>query len=211
MKSAYPELPLIKNPKITTVGLEESVHILLDTADECLAKAVFAVMFAEARRSSDKKSFSSAGEYNYSGVQTDGNRWGYSKPIVSVFRRVDSGGNYREFAGFKDNAGFFDFMANRIKGKGFDGCDADKWTDTYIQSWWSPSAKAQYRKGSAKFNEKKAIYNSAIKRFEEYKQTYKPRIINKPKARKIFLAVGIGLVVLGIGGTVAYFLLKGKK
>lgn len=208
MKSAYPELPLIKNPKTTTVGLEESVHILLDMGDECLAKAVFAVMYAEARRTSDKKSFSSAGEYNYSGVQTDGSRWGYSKPIVSVFRKVDSGGNYREFAGFKDNEGFLDFMANRIKGKGFDGCNADNWTETYIQKWWSPSAKASYGKGTEKYNDKKSIFNSAIKKFDEYKKTYVGKTARKGK--KLLIGLTIGFVILGIVGTIIYVINKQK-
>ena len=208
MKSAYPELPLISNPKITTVGLEESVHILLDLEDKCLAKAVFAVMYAEARRTKDKKSFSSAGEYNYSGVQTDGGRWGYSKPIVSVFRRVDSGGNYREFAGFKNNEGFFDFMSNRIKGKGFDGCDADKWTETYIQSWWSPKAKNQYGKGTAKFNEKKAIYNSAMKRFDEFAKTYEPKKKNKNRR---FLIIGLSLIGIIGAGALAYYFIKRRQ
>ena len=75
MKTAYPELPEIKKPDITTVGLEESVHILLSEADdECLARAVFGIMWAEANKTSDKTAFKSAGNYNYSGVQTDGNR-----------------------------------------------------------------------------------------------------------------------------------------
>jgi hypothetical protein len=174
MKTAYPELPLIKNPDITTVGLEDSVHILLSQAeDECLARAVFGVMWAEASRTSDKKSFRSAGNYNYSGVQTDGNRWAYSDPIVNRFWKTDVGGNYREFAGFKNNEGFFDFMLNRIKAKKFNGCNADDWTNTYIQSWWSPKAKAQYTKGSQKYNDKKAIFNTAMKRFDEFKQTFK--------------------------------------
>jgi hypothetical protein len=214
MKSAYPELPLIKNPKSTSVSLEESVHYLLGLTDECNARAVYSIMVAEASRTDDKKSFRSAGEYNYAGVQTDGNRWGYSDPIVSVFRRTDSGGNYREFAGFKNNAGFFDFMANRIKDKGFDGCNADNWTETYIQKWWSPKAKASYTKGTEKYNAKKSIYNTAQKQFDEYKKTFKGRIggaNGDKKRRKILIGIGIGILVLGIVGTTAYFIWKQKN
>lgn len=212
MKSAYPELPLIENFKSTSVSLEDSVHYLLDVTDECNARAVYSVMVAEASRTSDRKSFKSAGEYNYAGVQTDGGRWGYSDPIVSRFRRVDSGGNYREFAGFKDNKGFFDFMANRIKSKGFDGCDADKWTETYIQKWWSPQAKNQYGKGTEKYNAKKSIFNTAQKQFDEYKKTYKGKVFGKngKKGKKILIGFGIGLLILGVVGGTAYFLLKRK-
>ena len=60
MKSAYPELPLIKNPKSTSVSLEESVHYLLGLTDECNARAVYSIMVAEASRTDDKKSFRSA-------------------------------------------------------------------------------------------------------------------------------------------------------
>lgn len=189
MKSAYPELPLIENPKSNLISLEQSVHLLLSlTEDECLARSVFAVMYAEASRSSDRNSFRSAGNYNYSGVQTDGGRWGYSDPIVNRFRRIDSGNVYREFAGFKNDSGFFDFMLNRIKSKGFNGCNADLWTQTYINRWWSPAAKAQYTKGTAKYNSKKSIFNGAMKRFDQYKLTYpgkKKKFLNKKNLKTI--------------------------
>lgn len=172
MQSSYTELPFIENPKKTQVSLEDSVHLLLDANEKCLARAVFGIMYAEASRNKDRTSFNSAGEYNYAGIQTDSGRWGYSKPIVSRFRRVDVGGNNREFAGFKNDEGFFDFMANRIKAKGFNGCNADEWTNTYIQKWWSPKDKASYTKGTTKYNQKKAIFESAMKRFDEYEKTY---------------------------------------
>lgn len=206
MKSAYPELPLIESPKSNLITLEQSVHLLLSlTDDECLARAVFAVMYAEASRSSDRNSFRSAGNYNYSGVQTDGGRWGYSSPIVNRYRKVDSGNKYREFAGFKNDSGFFDFMLNRIKAKGFNGCNSDLWTTTYINRWWSPAAKAQYTKGTEKYNSKKSIFNSAIKRFEQFKLTY-------PGKKKKFLTKR-NLKIIGIPtifGLTLYFLHKEK-
>jgi hypothetical protein len=205
MKTAYPELPLIENPKITTVGLEESVHILLSQTDECLARAVFAIMYAEARRTSDKKSFSSAGNYNYAGIQTDGNRWGYSDPIVNRFWKTDVGGNYREFAGFKNNEGFFDFMINRIKDKGFNGCDANQWTNTYIQKWWSPKKKAEYTIGTQKYNDKLKIFNSAMTRFDEYKKTFKGKVsTNQQSGGSSSWTTGILLGILFASSWIVY-------
>ena len=209
MTSAYPELPLIENPKSNLISLEQSVHTLLDLTDDlCLAKAVFAIMYAEAARPKDNRNFfRSAGNYNYSGVQTDGSRWGYSDPIINRYRRVDSGNKYREFAGFKNDAGFFDFMLNRIKKKGFNGCNADQWTTTYIQSWWSPAAKAQYTKGTDKYNSKKSIFNGASSTFEKFKLTYpgkpiKKKILNKKNIKFI----GIPVIFLGM----IYYLHKEK-
>jgi len=173
-KSAYPELPLVDPGLITYISLENTVHLLLTLTNECLARAVFAIMYAESRKVDNN--FKSAGHYNYSGVQTDGSRWGYSDPIISRFWKKDVAGNNREFAGFKDDAGFLDFMINRVQKKGFDGCNADKWTETYIQSWWSPAKKNEYKKGSQKYNDKKAIFLSANKRFDLYKKTFKGNV-----------------------------------
>lgn len=206
MKSAYPELPQIATPRRTNVSLEESVHHLLSTTDECNARAVYAIMVAEASKTEDRKAFNAAGEYNYSGVQTDSGRWNYSTPIISTFRRIDVGGNDREFAGFKNNEGFFDFMSNRIKAKEFDGCNADNWTNTYIQKWWSPKDKAQYTQGTEKYNAKKSIFNTAIKQFDEFKKTYK----GKPKS-EITNKPNIGFVIIGIFLTISLYLLYTKR
>jgi len=206
MKSAYPELPLV-SPQPTNVGLEESAHILLGLSDECLARAVFAIMYAEASKTKDKTSFRSAGNYNYSGIQTDTSRWNYSEPIINRFQRVDSGGVFREFAGFKNNEGFFDFMTNRIKAKGFDGCNADNWTQTYIQKWWSPKDKAQFVKGTKKYNDKKAIYESAMIKFDKYKNTYTGASKKKTKF-ELTTALMISLVI--VAGYVLYKKLKRK-
>ena len=199
MKSAYPELPLIENPRSNLISLEQAVHVLLDqTDDECLARAVIAIMYAEASRPKDNRNFfRSAGNYNYSGVQTDGSRWGYSDPIVNRYRRVDSGKKYREFAGFKNDAGFFDFMLNRIKAKGFNGCNADLWTYTYVNKWWSPADKSSITKGTAKYNSKKSIFLGANKRFDQFKLTYtgkKKKFLTKRNIQ-IF---GIPALFLGI-------------
>jgi hypothetical protein len=173
LKSFYPQLPLVDKNSSTTVGITDSVHILLDIVDECLARAVFAIMLAESARSSDRQLFVSAGHYNYSGIQTDSGKWGYDKPIVGRFWKVDSGKVNREFAAFSGNEGFFDFMANRIRAKKFNGCDPDQWVTTYINSWWSPVDKAKYTKGTETYNNKLAIFNTAMNIFDKAKKTYK--------------------------------------
>lgn len=184
-KSYYPELPIVDKNFITQLSSQEAIHTLLNLTDECTARAVFAIIWAEARRQGEI--FKSAGHYNYSGVQTDAGRWGYSAPIIGRYWKIDSGGNNREFAAFKNNAGFLDFMINRIKAKKFNGCNADQWTNTYIQSWWSPTAKSQYGPGTQKFADKKAIFNSANKRFDTYKKTYSPKTATKGNFLTTFL------------------------
>ena len=176
MRSSYPELKQVDPGFLTYISLENAVHLLLRLTNECTARAVFGIMYAEARKVDDN--FKSAGHYNYSGVQTDSGRWGYSEPIKARFSKKDVSGKVREFAAFKDDAGFFDFMVNRIEKKGFNGCDPNQWTQTYIQKWWSPSKKNEYTPGSTKFNEKKNIFLSAMKRFDKYKQTYKGQTQN---------------------------------
>ena len=190
--TSYPELPIVDG-KPNFVSYEQSVHDLLNVTDECNARAVFAIMIAEAAKGKD--SFKSAGGNNYSGVQTDAGRWGYSKPIIGRFSKIDSGGKNREFAAFKNSAGFFDFMANRIKAKGFNGCNADQWTNNYIQKWWSPTKKNQYGPGSTKYNEKKAIYQSAMRIFDKYKNTNTNTGITKSSL--LFLIIsGIAIAAL---------------
>ena len=165
-KTAYPELPFTDpRPPGNQMPYEYAVTTLKSKYGDSLAKAVFAVMFAEASKSNNK--FNSAGGHNYSGVQTDNARWGGPKVIIGQFAREDSV-RWRSFAIFASDATFLDFMANRIKAKGFDGNNGDKWVTTYINKWWSPSAKRSYTKGTTKYNAKLAIYNSAMKRYKKY-------------------------------------------
>jgi hypothetical protein len=69
------------------------------------------------------------------------------------------------FASFKTPQDFMDFLANRLVAKGFNNATAEQWTRTYIDKWWSPSAKASYTPGTPKYNEKLSIFNSAAKKF----------------------------------------------
>lgn len=165
-KTAYPELPFTDpRPPRNQMSYEYAVTTLKSKYGDSLAKAVFAVMFAEASKSQGK--FNSAGGHNYSGVQTDNARWGGPKVIIGQFAREDSV-RWRSFAMFESDATFLDFMASRIKAKGFDGNNGDKWVTTYINKWWSPAAKKSYVKGTGKYASKLAIYKSAMKRYKKF-------------------------------------------
>jgi len=175
VKTSYSNLPVVQY-RATLLPFDEAKKILLKLTDVCTARAVFGILYAEASKKNN--SFVSAGNYNYAGVQTDSGKWGYDKPITGRFARVDSGKRLREFASFNNNTGFLDFMVNRIKAKQFNGCNSSDWTNTYIQRWWSPSAKKQYLPGTEKFNQKKSIYLSAQKKFDAITITNQKKISN---------------------------------
>ena len=167
--TAYPELPLLDpRPAANKLSYESAISILKSLTDLATAKAVFAIMVAEASKykvNGKNAGFNSAGGYNYSGVQTDTSRWG-AGGIVARYVRRDAE-REREFAVFKDDSAFLGFMVNRITKKGINGVDGDKWVTGYINKWWSPAAKADYTKGTATYNSKKSIYTSAIKLFDK--------------------------------------------
>ena len=162
-KTAYKELPIETTYTPNTLSFDEAKNYL-KSKYPAIGKAVFAILFAEAAKNKARTAFISAGGYNYAGVQTDNSRWGFSN-FIGQFCRVDSGGRKRMFASFPDNNAFLDFMANRISKKGFTS-DADQWTSTYINSWWSPNDKAKYTKGTEIYNDKLSIFRSAEKRYD---------------------------------------------
>lgn len=163
IKTSYPELPLLSPPPPATIlAYSEAKKILQSMTDEDTAKAVFAIVWAEASKT--KNAFSSAGGYNYAGVQTDSGRWGAAgSSIIGRFIRKDQV-RLREFAQFSDDKSFLKFMVDRAKAKGFTA-SGDSWTSTYINRWWSPADKALYTKGSKVFNQKLAIFNTAISNY----------------------------------------------
>ena len=167
-KTSYPELPFTSPPPPSNLlSYKNAATKLKSLTDLSTAKAVFAIMWAEASKNNEQQSFRSAGGHNYSGIQTDSGRWGASG-ITGRYRRVDVGKNNREFAIFPNDDEFLKFMISRIKAKKFNGNNGDSWTTTYINSWWSPAAKASYTKGTTKYNDKLAIYNTAIRMFNKY-------------------------------------------
>lgn len=172
--SSYPELPIIDPPPVPNLlPYQEAVQILTSITNSSTSKAVFAVLFAEASKSG--QAFSSAGGFNYAGVQTDVRnngkaiRWGggSSNFIKARYVRRDAE-RKREFAVFENNTEFLKFMVSRITAKGFNGSNGDSWTTTYINKWWSPPSKAKYVKGTTKYNQKLSIYNSSQTRYNEY-------------------------------------------
>ena len=162
-KTAYPELPFTDPPPPSDLlPYEKAVKYLKSKYGNDLGKAVFAILFAESAKSGN--AFRSPGGHNYAGVQTDNARWG-APGIVGQYSRIDSGGVQRSFAIFSSDESFLDFMASRVKAKKFSGTNGDVWTTTYINSWWSPKEKKQYVKGTQKYDNKLAIYNTASNKF----------------------------------------------
>jgi hypothetical protein len=166
----YPELPFISPPPSSNkLSYQNAISILKSITSLGTAKAVFAIMVAEAskyKENGKNAGFNSAGGHNYSGVQTDAGRWG-APGITARYRRNDSERS-REFAVFENDTTFLKFMVNRIEKKGINGLDGDKWTTSYINKWWSPSAKKSFTKGTSTYNSKLSIYNSAIKIFNSF-------------------------------------------
>jgi hypothetical protein len=164
----YPEFEFTNpRPASNILSYKDAVNYLRKKYGDAIAKAVFAVLFAEASPKDKSKTdyFISAGGFNYAGVQTD-NKSRWSIPgIIGQYCRVDSGGVKRAFAIFESNESFLDFMASRVKAKGLSGTNADIWAQNYINKWWSPEAKKSYTKGTPTYNSKVAIFNSALKRY----------------------------------------------
>jgi hypothetical protein len=117
--TSYPELPFISPPPPPNrLSYQNAISILKSITSINTAKAVFAIMVAEASKYQENGKnvgFNSAGGYNYSGVQTDAGRWG-APGIIARYRRNDSERS-REFAVFESDTAFLKFMANRIEKK----------------------------------------------------------------------------------------------
>lgn len=179
--TAYPSVPIVSFTSTKLSFSQTKILLKSITTDIALQKATFAILYSEASKykvGGNYAGFNSAGGHNFAGVQTDrkanktrGGVWGgsytsyASQRITGQFQRVDSGNVLRFFAAFTNDKGFLEFMTNRVQSKGFDGSDGNKWVSTYINSWWSPAAKASYTVGTPTFNNKLSIFNSAIRIF----------------------------------------------
>ena len=89
----------------------------------------------------------------------------YLSPLNLKLKRTNKCKKVAFIASFDSEKTFLEFMVDRFKKKGFDGNDGDKWTKTYINSWWSPAEKRSYTKGTVKYNQKLAIFDTAIRKW----------------------------------------------
>ena len=186
-KTSYPKLPWTEH-KRTLLTYRDAKKYLSKATDEATAKSVFAILWAEACHTSNKNcgatpeekatpAFISSGNYNYAGVQSDGN-WGDKERtgtenrypfFSSQYCRKDSGNQYRAFASFENNEKFLDFMIDRIKAKGFNSSTPDGWTTTYVQKWWSPGLEDKNGGVAAKTK----IYKDSTKTWVDFHDTVK--------------------------------------
>jgi len=162
-RTAYPNLTIKETVQVETYPIAKAATYL-KTKYPDVGKATFAVMIAEARTAGDN--FRSAGGNNFGGVQTDAGVWGFGN-FDGQFCRRDSTGQLRMFASFPTPEAFLDFLANRVKAKGFTSTSGDVWTSVYIDRWWSPREKASYVKGSTVFNNKLSIFNRASRLYDQ--------------------------------------------
>lgn len=161
--TAYPELlPELPSVQVELLSYTAAATYLKNKHPD-IGPAVFAIMFAEAGKSG--ANFRSAGGNNFGGVQTDNRRWGFGN-FTGQFCRRDSGKKLRMFAAFPTPYAFLDFMANRVRDRGFTN-SPDQWTALYIAQWWSPAEKESYTKGTVVYNNKLATYNDAISRYNK--------------------------------------------
>lgn len=162
-KTSYSQTPIQETiPSTEKLQYSDAINYLKANHPD-VGIAVFAVMYAESSKSGN--AFSSAGGNNFGGVQTDCGSWGSAgSKISSQFCRTDSGGKLRMFASFNSPYDFLDFMADRLRKKGFTS-DPNQWTDTYINKWWSPANKAQYTSGTPTYNAKLSIFKTASTKY----------------------------------------------
>jgi len=158
----YPELTVFNSVQVETLPIAKAASYL-KTKYPDVGKAAFAIIVAEASKAGDN--FRSAGGNNFGGVQTDSGKWAFSN-FNGQFCRRDSGGVLRMFASFNSPEAFLDFLANRVRNKGFANTTADQWTRLYIDQWWNPSNKQSFVPGTAEYDQKLSIFKSAAKRYD---------------------------------------------
>ena len=171
-KTSYPEFQFtVPPPPRDLYPIKDAVQYLSSTFDASTAIGTFAVMWAEAAKDNatdDNGAFKSPGGNNFGGVQTDSGRW--SAPGISgQYSKIDSGNVRRSFAIFNTPKEFLTFLSNRISAKNMNTLDADIWTENYINRWWSPADKKSYTKGTTVYQQKKAIFLTAVRYYNKFK------------------------------------------
>lgn len=130
--TTYSGLPVLRSAPPNLLSFSDAAKYLNKTYGYNLGLSVYAVMTAEARKKGSN--FSSAGGYNYGGVQTDAGKWGSFAKFSGQFCKRDAV-RYRMFAAFDSNTDFLDFMASRLKLKKFTGVGGSAWVERYLNSW----------------------------------------------------------------------------
>ena len=156
-KTVYPQLPILETVQTNYLKVTDAAKYLKSKYPDVGLQA-FALILQEARKSGD--SFRSAGGNNFGGVQTDVGPWGFSN-FTAQFCRRDNAKALRMFAVFATPYDFLDFLANRVKKRGFT-TDPDQWTRLYIDKWWSPDDATSIVKGTPRYREKLSTFNSAV-------------------------------------------------
>ena len=169
IKTAYPEKPLIDPaPPPNLMGWKEAKDYLVSKFGTNLAKAAFCIIWLEANKKGE--AFSSAGGYNYAGVQTDGGRWPSFTDSFIIGRYVAKDSKReREFAVFSNNRSFLDFIGNRASFKFKDYASnptSDNFAVSYINLWWAPGWKAN--KEDQRYKDVVAKYRAGEKRFDKF-------------------------------------------
>lgn len=166
-RTTFADLPFTTpTPPREQMPYEFAVRYLEDNTTQNAARAIFAVIYAEASKYSD--GFNSAGQYNYAGVQTDVGRWGKCNPfIIGQYCRVDSGGVTRAFAMFDSDEAFLDFMICKLgpSDRNFNGLDVESWVKDYVCNWIFGSCNGVPQ---STFDNKKIIYRDAMAKYNQY-------------------------------------------
>jgi len=161
--TVYSNLPFTTSVTPTLLTYNDAKIYLKSKYSNSIAKAVFAIIWAESSKSGI--AFRSPGGFNYAGVQTDNARW--SAPgIIGQFCTRDKE-RLRAFAIFESNNSFLDFIANRVKAKNINGDNAEKWAANYLNSWvYFDLEKQNPTLFRNTLPDKISIYRTALKRFE---------------------------------------------
>ena len=155
----YPFLPIVPNEWTFITKAEAARAIKSLPYSDTIKKSTFAIIHAEAAQDRVTGRYKGLNS-NYGGVQTDSGLWG-TPNFDAQTPRIDSGGVPRMFAVFSTFNEFAQFVANRLKAKGFEAATTPQaWTNLYVNQWWAPPQSMRTARNLAN---KQAIYNTAMR------------------------------------------------
>ena len=164
--STYGGLPVLRSAPPNLLAFSAAAKYLNGKYGYDLGLSVFAIMVAEARKKG--ANFSSAGGFNYAGVQTDAGKWGSFANFTAQFCKKDAV-RYRMFAAFENNQSFLDFMAGRVRLKKFTSSGGNAWVERYLNSWvFYNLQKQDANKYKTLFPAKLAIWKTAKKSYDTH-------------------------------------------